>query len=127
MAKTDLFIVGVGGHRFTAADNLRVAPTYRARPGTSGTVLADGAVPPGDVKALAGKTGFSWATVRRAKDKIGIVARKLGMRGGWVWQLPEGAHSPAEESEGTHLSESEPLRDSSGEVSTFGDDVEVFE
>lgn len=90
-------------------------------------VLADGAVPVGDVKALAGKAGFSWATVRRAKDKIGIVARKLGMRGGWVWQLPEGAHPPAEESEGAHLSEREPLRDSSGEVSTFGDDVEVFE
>lgn len=37
LGETDLFIIGVGGHRFTAADNLRVVPTYRARPGTSGS------------------------------------------------------------------------------------------
>ena len=36
IGETDLFILSVGGTRFTTADNLRVAPTYRARPGTSG-------------------------------------------------------------------------------------------
>jgi hypothetical protein len=35
--ETDLFIIGIGGTRFTAADNVRVAPTYRFRSGTHGT------------------------------------------------------------------------------------------
>lgn len=33
---TDLRVMSVGGARFTAADNLRVVPTYRAHEGTSG-------------------------------------------------------------------------------------------
>jgi hypothetical protein len=37
IGETDLFLFGLGGASFTAADNLRVVPTYRARPGTSGS------------------------------------------------------------------------------------------
>ncbi|MEE8154920.1 MAG: DUF4157 domain-containing protein [Phycisphaerales bacterium] len=36
IGETDLLIVSVGGAQFTAADNLRVVPTYRAREGTHG-------------------------------------------------------------------------------------------
>jgi hypothetical protein len=35
--ETDLFIIGWGGTTFTEADNLRVVPTYNAKPTTSGT------------------------------------------------------------------------------------------
>ena len=36
IGQTDLFILSIGGHRFTAADNLRVKPTYRFHPTTHG-------------------------------------------------------------------------------------------
>jgi hypothetical protein len=36
IGETDLFILSVGGTTFTAADNVRVVPTFRAREGTSG-------------------------------------------------------------------------------------------
>ncbi|WPU91353.1 DUF4157 domain-containing protein [Mucilaginibacter sabulilitoris] len=37
IGETDLFIIGVGGVTFTAADNVRVVPTYHAKPTTSGS------------------------------------------------------------------------------------------
>ncbi|MEH2236633.1 eCIS core domain-containing protein [Nostoc sp.] len=36
IGETDLFIFSLGGARFTTADNVRVVPTYRFRPGTHG-------------------------------------------------------------------------------------------
>ena len=51
-------------------------------------LLADGPVATTSVKAEAVGAGLSWATVRRAKDVIGVEARKSGMAGGWVWMLP---------------------------------------
>ena len=36
IGETDLFILSIGGTRFTTADNVRVVPTYRFRPGTHG-------------------------------------------------------------------------------------------
>lgn len=50
------------------------------------------------VKAEAKEAGFSWATVRRAKDALGVKARKAsGKDGEWSWSLPleargKGAH-----------------------------------
>jgi putative DNA primase/helicase len=32
--------------------------------------------------------GFSWATMRRAQNKLGIISKKDGLQGGWVWELP---------------------------------------
>lgn len=41
------------------------------------------------VKKAATAAGHSWATVRRAKDSLGIVPRKKGLTDGWEWRLPE--------------------------------------
>jgi len=51
--------------------------------------LATGSVPQSEVKAAAEGNGFSWATVRRAKKRLGIQATKDGMEGGWLWVLPK--------------------------------------
>jgi putative DNA primase/helicase len=53
--------------------------------------LADGPVPQPQIKTDAETVGYSWATVRRAKDKLGIVPEKTGFDGGWAWALPDKA------------------------------------
>jgi putative DNA primase/helicase len=62
------------------------------------TMLAKGAVPPKEIEARAKSAGLSWATVRRAKESLGVIAEKSGFSGGWVWRLKdahvEGAQTP---------------------------------
>ena len=60
-------------------------------------VLADGAVPVKELKAQARDAGFSWGTIRRAKDDVGVKARKQDFSRGWVWHLAEGAQEGAHE------------------------------
>ena len=54
--------------------------------------LASGAVAVIDLKADAKEAGLSWATIRRAKDRLGIVAKREshGRDGGgrWTWAMP---------------------------------------
>ena len=52
-------------------------------------VLASGPVKQSEIKdeAVNGR-GFAWATVRRAQNKLGVISKKEGLAGGWVWQLP---------------------------------------
>jgi putative DNA primase/helicase len=65
-------------------------------------LLADGPVPAKQIKADADSAGLAWATVRRAKDRLGIKPHKASMDGGWMWSLPRRC-SPAPED--AHLSE----------------------
>lgn len=60
-------------------------------------LLEGGPVATDDVKDECRGAGMSWATVRRAKDAIGIKARKVGGDFGgsgakWTWELPQDAH-----------------------------------
>jgi putative DNA primase/helicase len=51
------------------------------------SLLADGPIPSKVLKADADGAGFSWATIRRAADSLGVEREKLGMKKGWVWNL----------------------------------------
>ncbi len=52
-------------------------------------MLADGPVPTPDIEDAAKAERMSWATVRRAREKLGCVKIKMGFNGGWAWKLPE--------------------------------------
>lgn len=55
-------------------------------------LLAKDPRPVKDIKRAASIDGHAWATVRRAKDRLGVKAIKAGMSGGWRWELTrEGA------------------------------------
>jgi putative DNA primase/helicase len=51
-------------------------------------LLADGPVPSKQVKADSKEAVIAWRTIERAKSRLGIVANKTGMDGGWMWSLP---------------------------------------
>ena len=59
-------------------------------------LLAFGPVSAKEIKAEAEAAGLAWATVRRAKDRLGIRPRReaaagtgFGGDGRWVWELPK--------------------------------------
>ncbi|MDH4229222.1 MAG: AAA family ATPase [Nitrospirota bacterium] len=51
-------------------------------------LLASGPMSPKEVRSEASGAGLSWATIRRAKEELGIRAEKCGMRAGWIWRIP---------------------------------------
>jgi putative DNA primase/helicase len=57
--------------------------------------IGGGAVAVNDLKADAKEAGLSWATIRRAKDRLGVVAKREshGRDGGgrWTWAMPPSA------------------------------------
>jgi hypothetical protein len=73
-------------------------------------LLADGPVPQKEVKAAAEGVGLAWATVRRAKDRLGIEAYResVGKEGGgrWLWKLPSAARcsSPPQDAQENNVS-----------------------
>ena len=58
--------------------------------------LSTGATAQRDIKRDAAKEGFSWATVGRAKDALGVHAKKSAYRGGWEWRLQDAQHEDAQ-------------------------------
>jgi hypothetical protein len=53
-------------------------------------LLSEGAVASAEVKSAANEASLAWATVRRAKDDLGIMSVKSGFGTGacWLWSLP---------------------------------------
>jgi putative DNA primase/helicase len=66
--------------------------------------LADGAVPAKSVYAAAESAGHSRATIRRAKDRLGIRPEKVAMHGGWSWSLPPKVLKNPEDAQGLGVS-----------------------
>ena len=54
------------------------------------SALGDGPLASSELFAQAVSCGISARTLRRAAKSLGLVPRKRGFAGGWVWQLPEG-------------------------------------
>jgi archaellum biogenesis ATPase FlaH len=50
-------------------------------------LLGAGELAQKDVEAQAERAGYSWRTVRRAENQLGVFHRKLGIAGGWYWNL----------------------------------------
>jgi putative DNA primase/helicase len=83
---------------FTPRNDVRPAPSRRDTAGRwLREMLAGGPVPMREIEAEAKGAGFSWATVRRAADDLGIVPKKTGFDAGWAWRLPD---RPAVDDEG---------------------------
>jgi hypothetical protein len=77
--------------------------------------LAEEAVAQKELKSAAEAHGHAWATVRRAKKALGVVARKASMAAGWDWNLPKALTNP-EEAQAFGVSpfeDFEPLREKS--------------
>jgi hypothetical protein len=67
--------------------------------------LSDGPRASKEIKAEARQAGLSEITLRRAKHKLGICAKKEGLER-WVWSLPEGTqswHEGAQKTRDEHL------------------------
>ena len=83
-------------------------------------LLSDGDLWVKDVKDNAKDAGFSWSTVRRAKDDLKVAALKIGKPKdevqGWQWHLPQGAQKNPKVPNKKH----EHLRENLG---IFGEDV----
>lgn len=65
--------------------------------------LADGPVAQRKLKADAAREGFTWATLRRAKDALGITTEKSGFQGASQWHL-KGVHSKGAQPHTTQVS-----------------------
>ncbi|WP_175916804.1 AAA family ATPase [Burkholderia sp. BCC1638] len=78
-------------------------------------LLSDGPMSSKQVRKDADEAGFSWRTMHRAADALGVEKRKIGMKEGWQWAIPK---MPSSE----HANEDATLYTvaSSGSRGTFG-------
>lgn len=67
-------------------------------------LLANGSVSVKVVKLAATEAGISFATVKRAKKAIGVVAEKIAMNGGWNWKIPRRCSSNTEGAQQNNVS-----------------------
>lgn len=87
-------------------------------------LLADGPLPTKAIRADADCAGHSWATIRRAKEALGIEPAKEGGHFGgtrqqWLWRLPA-EHAQREHLQGESLKMLKNAEDTQQkEVSTF--------
>lgn len=72
-------------------------------------LLKDGPIASSEIKEQIGEAGYSWATIRRAKDDLGIKPYPSKYGGKWRWALPEVAQ--AEVAQKTPTQKHEQLRD----------------
>ena len=56
--------------------------------GKAGAVLDCGPMPSAKIEIEAKGAGLSWDTMKRAKDKLDVVAHRDGKLGIWTWGLP---------------------------------------
>ncbi|WP_081063966.1 AAA family ATPase [Burkholderia cepacia] len=52
-------------------------------------LLSDGPMSSKQIRKDADEAGFSWRTMHRAADALGVEKRKVGMKEGWQWALPK--------------------------------------
>jgi hypothetical protein len=56
-------------------------------------LLGSNSVPVADIKTEAAAAGIAWATVRRAKHRLGVIVERkshgFGGKGEWLWRLPD--------------------------------------
>lgn len=76
------------------ADGLTGPPLDAGEPGAVSEAvkwlheeLATAPQPANDLKAAAKTAGISWTTIKRAKKGAGVVVRKVGFVGLWVWGI----------------------------------------
>ncbi|MGA9994659.1 MAG: AAA family ATPase [Pyrinomonadaceae bacterium] len=87
--------------------------------------LSDGPRASKEIKTEARQAGISEITLRRAKDKLGIRAKKDGLER-WLWTLPEDAHLPVEDAQGTGDEHLQPNHTSKATYSNnLGEDAHV--
>jgi hypothetical protein len=64
-------------------------------------LLRDGPLAVSEIQKQVKQAGLNWRTIRRAREALGIVPRKLGFDGGWEWALPEDDQVPLEDDQVT--------------------------
>ena len=69
-------------------------------------LLANGQVSAKKIKKAADDAGHSWATIRRAKSRLGINTKKSGSE--WFWELPSKS-LPKEDAQGAHDAQTKSL------------------
>jgi hypothetical protein len=60
-------------------------------------LLANGPLQVRQIRSDADGAGYAWRTIQRAQKALGVEARKLGMKDGWVWSLPAKSAKNTEE------------------------------
>ena len=66
-------------------------------------LLADGELAQKQIQADAKGASHSWATVRRAKDRLNIISTKSKLDGCWYWKLPTNMLKYDEDAHDAHI------------------------